>query len=141
MRRDEEDKKIRDFFDLTCKMCEFRSITFVAVKLHYRQVHLIKRGFVSCCDKKFFRRGRILEHIAWHGNPNSFRCPICNKSYQDTHALKVHMPNHATEDERIFKCDLCSKTFAKKYNLSQHIRITHVPDHLKIHKCPTCGKA
>lgn len=69
----DNDKKIRDFFELQCELCGIKSITFRDVKEHYRIEHNQDRGYVSCCKRKFFRRGTLLDHLSWHLNPNDFR--------------------------------------------------------------------
>lgn len=68
-----DDERIRDFFDLKCELCANRSSTFRDVKQHYRVEHGKERGFVTCCKRKFFRRGTLLDHLSWHLNPDDFR--------------------------------------------------------------------
>ncbi|XP_043936739.1 uncharacterized protein LOC122809357 isoform X2 [Protopterus annectens] len=45
-------------------------------------------------------------------------CPICDKSFRSTSALRMHYLIHT--DFRPFKCDVCRKTFCQKGNLVRH---------------------
>lgn len=69
-----EDNLIRNWCEMHCTKCPelFDGFTFKEVKVHYDKEHGIN-GFLLCCDKKFFRRVRALEHIARHINPSVFR--------------------------------------------------------------------
>lgn len=68
------DDLIRNWCEMQCTICteSFKSFTFKDVKKHYSQKHEVN-GFLVCCRKKFFRRIRVLEHIARHINPREFR--------------------------------------------------------------------
>lgn len=53
----------------------------------------------------------------------------------------MHMPSHATDAEKIYSCDICGKRYAKKFALSHHLRLTHISESMKTHKCSQCDKA
>lgn len=64
-----EDKQIRDFFRMSCDMCELTFQTMREALRHYRDTH-DQAGYLICCEKKFFRRCLALDHIRMHVNPN-----------------------------------------------------------------------
>lgn len=68
----EDEKKILEYFGLDCKDCSYSSKTYLNFLQHSRLVHN-KRAYIYCCDRKFVRRCRVLEHITWHTNPESFK--------------------------------------------------------------------
>lgn len=66
------DSPIRKFFDLNCVMCDHPAfLTFTLMKKHMENKHNTI-GYVTCCNKKLYRREAIMEHISYHLNPNQF---------------------------------------------------------------------
>lgn len=68
------DEQITEFLNLECTMCD-KIDQYESFKLlmdHYKNVHNTK-GFVVCCDKKIFRKDRLLDHITNHVNPEAFK--------------------------------------------------------------------
>lgn len=78
LRRKKDDamnETILEHFCLDCKECSHSSKTFMNFMTHSMQVHK-KRGFVYCCDRKFSKRCKVLEHISLHTDPESFKYNI-----------------------------------------------------------------
>lgn len=71
---DEDNKRLLQYVQMRCDICiEDQLFTsFSDVKTHYMQSHN-QRGYVICCNRKFRRIGRILQHCAWHDNPEAFK--------------------------------------------------------------------
>lgn len=67
-----EDAQIREYFKMMCDMCNFEFSTFLEARSHYRKIHNIN-GYISCCKRKFIRRGTILEHVTHHLNPDAYK--------------------------------------------------------------------
>lgn len=57
-----EDEQIREYCKMECEICPIKFNYFSEVKVHYRDVHN-SNGYISCCNKKLFKRVRVLEHI------------------------------------------------------------------------------
>lgn len=57
---------------MECDLCPTPFSTYRDVKKHYRSVHKIN-GYLKCCDKKFTKQYRALNHCAWHRDPNAFK--------------------------------------------------------------------
>lgn len=134
-----EDAQIREFFNMECEICSDRFETFVKAKNHYRIVHNTA-GYLTCCGKKFLRRGRVLDHIHRHLNPDAYRCDPCGKRFSDKFALKNHIENHEPFNSRAYKCNLCSSSFTKPSKLAQHERLRHCSEEDKKFRCDKCNK-
>lgn len=70
-----DDERIREFFNLQCEKCTDNQLfnNLREIRTHFRIKHSSSRGYVKCCKRKFFRRSVLLEHLAWHLNPEQFR--------------------------------------------------------------------
>lgn len=67
-----EEAQIRDYFKMECDICKCKFFKFLEAKAHYRTEHKT-RGYLLCCNRKYFHRGTVLDHIAFHVNPDSFK--------------------------------------------------------------------
>ncbi|XP_053674584.1 transcription factor grauzone-like [Anopheles nili] len=157
----EDDRKLREYFHLGCEICSYMSETVPDLFQHYRHQHKIN-GYVRCCNRKFYRRARLLEHLG--GHVGSISCEICGKIYKSTFYLELHkIDRHGEAGTKPFKCDTCHLSFHKPYLLKTHQK-RHEPvrcnvcdkqlmgsQGLKAHMqkmhgkdtsliCPTCGK-
>uniref|UniRef100_A0A182JY45 Transcription factor grauzone n=1 Tax=Anopheles christyi TaxID=43041 RepID=A0A182JY45_9DIPT len=159
--RAEDEKLLREHFHLGCEKCPYKSESVPDLFQHYRQEHQTP-GYVECCNRKFFRRARLLEHLGAH--LGSIVCDVCGKVFRNVCSLDLHKLDHEKpRHARQFKCDLCNYSFHKLYHLKQHqkrherLRCTvcdkvlageqglkthmqkmHGTDNTQI--CPTCGK-
>lgn len=68
------DEQIKEFMILECTICEEleQYQSFKHLLDHYRTAHKTK-GYVVCCEKKIFRKDRLLDHITNHINPDAFK--------------------------------------------------------------------
>uniref|UniRef100_A0A182QFC4 C2H2-type domain-containing protein n=1 Tax=Anopheles farauti TaxID=69004 RepID=A0A182QFC4_9DIPT len=157
----ENDQMIKEFFTLECEICSEPLESFPLLLDHYREVH-DTRGYVRCCDKQFFRRYILVDHIEAHRG--TIRCEICQKSYKTRRYLALHIAkSHSSEADRPFKCSKCHVSYPKQYLLRAH-ELLHVQEEchicrkvlsntqsLKVHMaqmhggdgnhiCDTCGK-
>uniref|UniRef100_H3C290 Zinc finger protein 296 n=1 Tax=Tetraodon nigroviridis TaxID=99883 RepID=H3C290_TETNG len=53
----------------------------------------------------------------------SFRCELCDQSFQSVRALSAHRRTHACE--RPYHCGVCGQAFAQSGQLARHIRCHH----------------
>lgn len=136
---EEEDKKISDHCKLQCAECETTFPRFSDYKQHARKAHQIAHPVVICCDRRFNKRIKLLEHATKRMNPDAFRCTLCEKSYCNSLNLRLHMLRHNPPDAMKHKCDQCDRSFAKRYQLTAHQQ-THVPEDERKFICSTCNK-
>lgn len=73
LKLDAENQTIREYFKMNCDVCNEYFENFLDIKTHFREKHK-STGYLTCCGKRFFRRGGLLDHISRHVNPNKFKC-------------------------------------------------------------------
>lgn len=73
-RKAQSDAQIREFIKLNCDLCDTGELfdTFKQLQEHFADMHET-RGYVVCCEKKIYRKDRILNHITNHLNPDAFK--------------------------------------------------------------------
>lgn len=142
--RDEENRAIREVFDLSCKMCpKLHFETWSELRGHTKDIHGMEKFSIRCCNRSFRKRCRIVDHALGHTNPMRLKCSICMRVCSDRNTLRAHWKTH--EGERFF-CDLCSRGFNTKGSVKAHMQ-THVSTETKQEllnttnfTCDTCGK-
>uniref|UniRef100_A0A182Q7W6 Transcription factor grauzone n=1 Tax=Anopheles farauti TaxID=69004 RepID=A0A182Q7W6_9DIPT len=128
----EDDKRIMEFYKFECEICSQPLENLAYLQVHYRREHGTK-GYIRCCEKQFYRRFQLLDHIAAH--EGTIKCEVCQKSYKSSRYLALHMmKSHSREEDRPFKCDKCHQSFHK-----EHLLKAHQANHLS-EKCPICEK-
>lgn len=72
---EEDDMKlVLKYVKMKCDICchDETFNTFSDCKRHYRDVHN-ENGYVLCCNRKFRRIVRVVQHCIWHENPEAFK--------------------------------------------------------------------
>ncbi|XP_058463073.1 transcription factor grauzone-like isoform X2 [Malaya genurostris] len=123
-RHNDENQKILEFFKMNCEFCSETFETFGNLRTHCRNVHN-EKARVKCCNRFFYIKCKILEHIRSHQNPKRFHCEICNKYYSTKEYLELHHMRHSSPEEKPFACDKCDKSFPKPSLLNAHSK-THI---------------
>ncbi|XP_035787906.1 zinc finger protein 845-like [Anopheles albimanus] len=114
----EKEGRIAEYVSLECELCLMSLDSFIQLQIHYREAHNTA-GYVRCCNKQFFRRYLLLDHIAAH--IGTIRCEICQKTYKSSRYLGLHMAKaHGSEEDRPYKCEVCHLSFPKTYLLKTH---------------------
>ncbi|XP_028044546.1 zinc finger protein 43 isoform X2 [Monomorium pharaonis] len=92
------------------------------------------------CEKAYQNKKDLLVHIMEsHDGRLSFKCSICDKTYEKWSSLDIHEATHRTD--KPYLCDLCGKSFKHSNNLRGHKRI-HLDESVKKrHVCEICGNA
>lgn len=59
---------------MKCDVCCDGKIyeSFADIQNHFLDIHQ-QNGYIICCNRKFRRIGRILQHCIWHENPDAFK--------------------------------------------------------------------
>ncbi|KAF9810248.1 hypothetical protein SFRURICE_011451, partial [Spodoptera frugiperda] len=130
------DRQITLFYKMECCICHENGFHFRSLMKHYKERHGVP-GYVTCCDKKFhyFYPKKIIEHMAFHLQPNIFMCPSCHQNFQTSQELYEHQSNGGRSEGKIV-CPRCSERYPTYHELGWHI-ITHRTDKLQ---CDYCGK-
>nr|XP_040241292.2 transcription factor grauzone-like [Anopheles coluzzii] len=130
--RKENDKIIDEFYTMECEICSAPANNFGTLINHYRAEHDIK-GYVRCCDKQYFNRSYLVDHIASHKGLT--RCEICDRTYKTMRYLNQHMSeSHSQRDAKPFKCTQCHMAYSKEHLLRAHMQM-----HVK-KQCQFCQK-
>lgn len=143
----EWDQFLADFgFEFKCKICEYIGNDFRDLKGHFRVVHDKPRGYAMCCDRIFYKKEILVEHIQFHINPEHFKCNNCGMTFKASKSLEYHSIHTCksinTEDvKKLFQCDECLKWFNSKFLLQRH-KLSHMPLEERQWKCTVadCGK-
>lgn len=139
-KRKEHDQFIgKHFKDIICELCKTHFETFAVLRQHFTKAHK-QKGYVICCNKKFFNRTRLVDHIHFHLNPDHLKCTKCSRIMSDSLHLERHMLRfHGATELKKKHCDVCQKPFIDGYSLRIH-KLTHLPDDAKKFPCEDCGK-
>ncbi|XP_037810347.1 zinc finger protein 91-like [Lucilia sericata] len=133
----ESDAFIREWKPiLECDLCEESSTSFDKLRTHFREKHKT-RFYIKCCERKFYRRYVLVNHIQLHLNPETHKCDICGKVSANKNNLKLHKKLMHEEIEQL-ECEVCHKLFNLKTSLDRHL-LTHVTGD-KDFVCQECGK-
>lgn len=84
------DKFLNEHFNIACVLCSATTLTFAKLRNHFRLKHGQNDAYVMCCNKKFAKRGDIVNHIKLHLNPDAFQCDLCEKRYKSQETLTQH---------------------------------------------------
>ncbi|KAM7343698.1 uncharacterized protein ACRADG_010648 isoform 2-T4 [Cochliomyia hominivorax] len=132
----EYDRIIADNFQIECHICQITFENFVTLRKHFRVEHK-QRGYARCCNRNFFSRSVLVDHIHLHMNPNHFKCQECGKVFSDRSTLVGHMKLH-DDVSKLEKCNECGKVFVSSAKLKTHL-LTHYSTE-KMFPCTICGK-
>ncbi|KAL9915945.1 uncharacterized protein ACN2A1_002438 [Glossina fuscipes fuscipes] len=133
---------ITDNIKIICAVCDEPQANFSKLQRHSQKQHQ-KRGYVSCCEKKFIKRAFLVDHINQHLNPNHFKCEQCGKIMGNRRSMKSHIRMHEIYDgkrEKQHKCHICGKAFAARIVMKTHMLI-HIPQDERKFRCTECGKS
>ncbi|XP_016958828.1 transcription factor grauzone [Drosophila biarmipes] len=130
---------IREHYKVQCHICSSPMEGFTEMLLHVRREHK-QRGYSMCCNRKFFKRGYLVDHLRRHQDPELFKCSICARVMGHRRSLELHMRMHDIKTRgRLYHCDNCSKSFYSSVVCERH-KLTHIPRDQWQVKCTNCEK-
>lgn len=110
--------------DYKCLACDKVYQTRAALACHIKMVHLMERNFTcDYCDKSFFSKLILAEHMIKHTGCKEYVCVVCSKAYARKKTLREHIRIH--QDDRRFKCERCGQAFVQKCSLRAHMKSKH----------------
>ena len=118
--------------------CETCRMTFQTLDLY--EEHLAadphkKENFI--CDDCGFtspNKPTFYAHIKYHHDKDIQACKLCNKEFEGTFRLKLHMRSFHAEKK---PCPLCGEMIKK---MGIHMKTMHTKDSEKKYQCEMCGK-
>lgn len=71
---DENNKRLLSYVQMKCDVCsDDRAFdSFAEIQTHFLEIHQ-QSPYIICCNRKFRRIGRVLQHCTWHDNPEAFK--------------------------------------------------------------------
>lgn len=71
---DENNRRLLQYVQMKCDVCsdDRQFDSFADIQTHFIDVHR-QSGYIICCNRKFRRIGRVLQHCTWHDNPEAFK--------------------------------------------------------------------
>ncbi|XP_062538414.1 transcription factor grauzone-like [Armigeres subalbatus] len=131
----DNEKMIAENINLECDSCQKKFESFGSLQKHSSKEHS-KLAYVFCCDLRFNKKPRLIDHVLFHLDPTSFQCKICHKNLPHTESLRRHMDsNHAPAELKTLKCSMCPKMFTHLKFLKTHERY-----HNRRWLCEICNK-
>ncbi|KAG5667065.1 hypothetical protein PVAND_015065 [Polypedilum vanderplanki] len=139
LKSNESDERVSKFLDVKCELCGSAQPTFLRLIKHFRKEHKDTKPFIRCCEKKFYRRGRLLDHLDRHDDQVTHKCPHCQKSYKSKHILKVHLDKIHLQMRNECICSVCGRSLKSEGALKNHM-YTHEEDANRTFECYICKK-
>ncbi|XP_063543178.1 zinc finger protein 567-like [Cydia strobilella] len=119
-----------------CHNCNFVSLSKGTIDAHINKVHLGIRPYVCLiCDKGFFKKSNLTEHINIHNKIKTETCEICGDSFVSKKTLMEHIRLH--KNQKPYKCEMCSESFVTSGRRSDHVKRKHME---KKECCLICNK-
>ena len=103
----EYDRIIAEHFKIKCNLCNSPLENFTELRDHFEVKHK-QCGYVRCCNRTYYSRASLVDHIYSHIKPDYLKCKVCNKVYTSRYNLMAHSKLHGDKSE-LFNCDKCDK--------------------------------
>lgn len=151
MHSDEKPYRCSICLNIACK-------TKKELEIHNTRHHNPNREIFTCeiCFKQFFNWGTLRNHMKFHNDPSSLKCPICGNQLESEPTLKRHLLKHVDieccgfsfDNERLYQehlpahdsmpyCQVCGKSFESQAKVWKHFN--HMHSEVRAYKCPQEG--
>jgi hypothetical protein len=128
---------------VTCEVCGLFLKKKNSYNLHKKK-HEEPSHTCEICNKKFYRRDLLKEHVLTHQVSTPVECYICHKKFKNKKILSCHIKYHS--DVKSFKCSICDAAFKRRPSLNRHLKHEHKDNKSKnstieYYNCPVCHKS
>ncbi len=106
-----------------CKICNFKTCYRSHFVIHMR-IHTGEKPY-RCphCEKAFNQSGQLTTHIRTHTGDRPFPCTVCGRAFIDSSSLNKHIRAHT--GEKPYRCTVCGKAFSLSGNRNKHMKVQH----------------
>lgn len=126
--------------NFVCDECGQYFLTNAVLKAHIKYTHL-RQGYVcDSCARHFKSKFDYQLHrrnVHGEDGPSREQCPICEKWYSNSKALKCHIKGFHDRTEPII-CKICGIETTSKQGLYGHMRMKHME---RAYHCDYCSKS
>lgn len=131
---------LRKYSDMKCDECDLDFIHLQHAKVHYRD-HGIDNGYLKCCSTKLHTPKAIADHLAFHQQPDIYKCPKCDRIFNRKVYLQRHLVQHEAMNEERYKCEICHRSYHSGFILKKH-KLTHLKKKPKLTiPCDQCQRS
>uniref|UniRef100_A0A1I8PEB3 C2H2-type domain-containing protein n=1 Tax=Stomoxys calcitrans TaxID=35570 RepID=A0A1I8PEB3_STOCA len=111
---------------IQCVTCPEIFSKYSAYREHFQKIHTHKDFYLSCCGLKLPIHKKVLDHMLFHNNPDTFKCKACSKTFTNEFNLQAHIRSfHMTVQDKKFSCQQCTKAFTTHRGLNFHCARKH----------------
>lgn len=64
---DSDSSLLSKYFSMKCELCD-DALSYQDFNKHYKEAHDLEKGYLICCNKKFYQLPHMLQHCRWHSN-------------------------------------------------------------------------
>lgn len=79
----------RIFYGFVCYMCQMRFSEEFDLQQHLLESHHMDKVVYRCCNTDIMPINQV-DHITWHLDPESFKCPVCSRTFTCYSQLRRH---------------------------------------------------
>ncbi|KAL4222408.1 hypothetical protein ACF0H5_018447 [Mactra antiquata] len=118
-----------------CEICGQGMTTGYALKNHKLVHHSTSKPFIcEECGAAFKLKSRLTRHESTHTGIKSQQCELCGMKFARRYNLTIHVRSVHNKDKR-FTCNKCDKNFLTNYQLKVHL-MKHSGE--RPYKCSVC---
>ena len=135
-------KLLHTGFTIQCDVCDSKFRNTYDLKVHKSRYHygnLEKKNVCSTCNKSFFKKSKLNEHLVIHTGEKPYKCNACDKGFSLRDNMRKHEKTYCAKLGKSLEigCDLCSSMFKTTSHLKRHKNLKHNAAPKKF-KCNLC---
>ncbi|XP_028166420.1 zinc finger protein 678-like [Ostrinia furnacalis] len=120
--------------NVKCDWCGHMVSRLGELETHVNRFHLkVKPYQCKYCQKTFFGKERLRDHLITHTSSRAVYCNICNQRFENKQCLKLHMRKHT--GVKPYTCEICGESFRTSSIMNTHKVKKHSE---RTVACPLC---
>lgn len=109
-----------------CNICNKEYKARKHAVAHINHMHIDgKKYYCYECDKRFYTKYRLIDHIDIHDDAIAYICYVCDKPLKTKRGVYHHVYDMHTGSRGKYKCNECGKYYMNKKCVTQHIKRKH----------------